>query len=145
MPRHFNNFTESSTLKAAILAKSVCLAITPECVKSFTDASPDVKADYGGFVIAVDGTFNPDLRSSTPEYDGSVKIVDQLVWTDLYGLYVNSLLCQRLEEFWGVGREHPWGVYVGPTTGVWRRDTRRIVEEAQRVADAPADSLEVEL
>ena len=119
------------------LCKTVFLAITPISVASFSDARPgDRKGDYRGFLHAVAADFDPTAPSSsslsarpnfiepqrpTPGYDGEFKIIDQLIWTDLFAMNVITGVGHVFEDYWALAVQHPWAVYVGPTTGVRRR------------------------
>ncbi|KAG4420478.1 hypothetical protein IFR04_006398 [Cadophora malorum] len=113
------------------LAKTTFLAITPDSILSFSDARDgDRKGDYRGFLQAVDVDFDPSKqeegRKNNPKgYDGSFKIIDQLVWTDLFAVFV-ACHGQTMQDYWALAAQHPWGVYVGPTTGVRRRQWREM-------------------
>lgn len=139
--RHFNSFSEFPTLSAG-LAKTTFLAITPNSLLSFTQASGNERqGDYRGFLLAVDSSFDPSATETTEAntaesstkkentfpkgYDGTFKIIDQLVWTDLFAVHV-ATGSQNLQEYWTLAARHPWGVYVGPTTGVRRRQWREM-------------------
>lgn len=128
--KDFNSIL-SSPYFPSNLQKGIFLAITPTSFKSFADArSGDRKGDYRGFLDAVDANFDPEKESNEtyPKgYDGSFKIIDQLVWTDLLAINAiapgGSMLAQN---YWALAMQHPWGVYVGPTTGVKRRHWREM-------------------
>jgi hypothetical protein len=122
------------------LCKTVFLAITPNSTTSFSDARPgDRKGDYRGFLHAVAADFDPTAPSSspstrpnfikpkkpTPGYDGQFKIIDQLLWTDLFAMHVTGV-SHTFEDYWALAAQHPWAVYVGPTTGVRRRIWREM-------------------
>jgi len=130
--RHFKKFSESPTFPTH-LTKSICLAITPASVKSFTKSNPSVKGDFGGFITAIDASFKPEENNPTTQYDGSFKIIDQLIWTDLYGMHIH-IHCMQPKDFWSLGKEHPWGLYVGMTTDVSRRNWRRKMATSQQPA-----------
>lgn len=94
--------------------------------------------DYGhgddctcrGFIDVIDSTFDTDKpHEKQTGYDGTFRIIDQMLWTDLYALHV-SRACQSLDEFWSLAAEHPHELYWGPTTAVQRRNWRRILEGA---------------
>lgn len=129
--RDFNTISALDTFPSNI-TKSVFLAITPHSILSFADArSGDRKGDYRGFLLAVDPAFSstpdaPDRNKGDPKgYDGVFKIIDQLVWTDLFAVHV-ACGSQTLQDYWSLATQHPWGVYVGPTTGVRRRQWREM-------------------
>jgi hypothetical protein len=71
-------------------------------------------------------------RGYKPGYDGSFKIIDQLVWTDLYAMNIDSG-SQTFQDYWALAGEHPGAVYVGATTGVKRRDWREMKEREGHV------------
>ncbi|KAK0122479.1 hypothetical protein ONS95_010710 [Cadophora gregata] len=132
------------------LAQSKFLAITPDSLFSFSDAREgDRKGDYRGFLQAVDADFDPSKeeqnRKANPKgYDGSFKIIDQLVWTDLFAVSV-ACHAQTMQDYWALAAQHPWGVYVGPTTGVRRRQWREMngglgfmLEASKKIADERA-------
>jgi hypothetical protein len=78
------------------------------------------------FIHVIDSAFDPDkVTGQISGYDGTFRIIDQLLWTDLYALHVNRA-CQALDGFWSLASEHPEAVYVGPTTGVKRRKWRKM-------------------
>lgn len=113
------------------LQKSIFLAITPASFKSFADTrSGDRKGDYRGFLDAVDADFDAEdegNKKAYPKgYDGSFKIIDQLVWTDLLAINVIASGSMTVQDCWTLATQHPWGVYVGPTTGVKRRQWREM-------------------
>lgn len=121
--RHFANLATSDSFFPGI-SKNVCLAVTDMSVRSFQNDK-----DVPSFVHAVDPAFVPTKPDEdSVGYTGDVRIVDQLIWTDLYALHGN-LVCQNLSEFWSLARENPDEVYTGPTTGVRRRIWRKLREE----------------
>lgn len=96
----------------------------------------DLKADFRGFVYAVDAKFESsshtlpahDPRSPSRQpagqsgYSGHAKVLDQLIWTDVYGLCESGQSLSLL-QMWELARSsrHPWGVYVGPTIASQRK------------------------
>lgn len=136
---HFNT-TKDLDIFPHGLQKGIFLAVTPHSLKSFMVKSTlpsDSKGDFRPFLHAVDATFSiePSLSSAPssstqkvpapkykPGYDGSFKILDQLIWTDLYAMSGR----QSSYDYWRLSMQHPWGVYVGPTTGVRRRMWREM-------------------
>lgn len=120
----------------------IFLAVTRQDVTSFLNGpSPTATggghADYRGFLNAVIADFEPQSTpSSSPAppmlsrkrhvgYNGTFKIIDQLIWTDLFAM-TSFRGPQDAETYWAVAAQHPWGVYVGPTTGVRRRIWREM-------------------
>jgi hypothetical protein len=39
---------------------------------------------------------------------------------------MGSKAAQGTETYWALSEQHPWGVYIGPTTGVKRGGDERI-------------------
>ncbi|KAJ5135333.1 uncharacterized protein N7515_004611 [Penicillium bovifimosum] len=88
--------------------------------------------DFTGFLLAVDGSFDPvegiERPDESPGYSGQMRILGSLIWGDLYSLL--SSQTARLEDIWPLAIEHPNLVYVGPTIPLqrlaWREhnDTR---------------------
>jgi hypothetical protein len=122
--------TASETFSPGI-AKQVCLAITDESVESLIAHQHGDDCTCRGFIHAIDSDFDP---AKVPEpktgYDGTFKIIDQLVWTDLYAMHVGRT-SQNLNEYWSLAAEHPDKLYVGPTTAVARRVWRTIIEGSE--------------
>ncbi|KUJ08973.1 uncharacterized protein LY89DRAFT_676349 [Mollisia scopiformis] len=100
--------------------------------------------DFRPFLHAIDASYSPEsseASASNPTsttqpkterkfpkgYTGTFPILDQLVWSDLLGLHVAGGRV-GLEDMWALSLQHPWGVYVGPTTGVRRREWREMRE-----------------
>ncbi|KAE8447341.1 hypothetical protein EG329_010899 [Mollisiaceae sp. DMI_Dod_QoI] len=102
--------------------------------------------DFRPFLHAIDATYSPSPSPSAsfppnnntqtqtrnskmyPKgYTGTFPILDQLVWSDLFGLNVSGTRV-ALEDMYALGALHPWGVYVGPTTGTRRREWREMRE-----------------
>lgn len=85
-----------------------------------------MQAASAGFTPSDDTTPGPAQRSKPyPKgYDGTFKIIDQLIWTDLFAMSFQAV--QNPETYWALAAQHPWGVYVGPTTGVRRRMWREM-------------------
>jgi hypothetical protein len=133
MTRHFKTFTQSPAFPTK-LTKTICLAITSSSYNSFS--STDRKGDYRGFLTAIDPNHDPEKpaqRKDKPGFNGHFNIIDQLVWTDLFALQAN-LTSQHAQEYWRLAAPHPWGVYVGPTTGVKRKQWRLMGEGARGLA-----------
>lgn len=90
-----------------------------------------------GFLHVVDATFDSAKPTEqTPAYGGTFQIIDQLIWTDLYALHVNRT-CQSLSEFWALAAEHPEAMYVGPTTGIRRKQWRKMREALRTSKPTP--------
>ncbi|RFU28834.1 hypothetical protein B7463_g7506, partial [Scytalidium lignicola] len=149
--RHFKTLIEGPDFNLKV-AKTACLAITPSSFESFSKTrAGDYKGDYRGFITVVDPahgankteaqstaatqrTAPSNSRSQTESaYTGDFKIIDQLLWTDLYAMHVASG-SQSLMAYWTLAVQHPWGVYVGPTTGVRRRQWREMRNGVEGVA-----------
>lgn len=124
-PRHFRTFSEVTTFPDG-LSRTACLGVTPNSVASFKDEHPtDRNGDYRGFLHVMDPSYKAS-ESKIPDYKGTFKIIDQLVWTDLYPRTSMNTANQELSDYWGMATRHPWGVYVGPTTAVARRAWREM-------------------
>ncbi|KAG0648009.1 hypothetical protein D0Z07_5962 [Hyphodiscus hymeniophilus] len=133
--QHFKTFSESVMFPANI-TKTICLAITPDSYKSFAKADQD--GDYRGFLVAIDPDYDAskaEERKYKPGFTGSFNIIDQLVWTDLFALGVNRA-AQNAQEYWGLAVQHPWGVYVGPTTGILRKKWRIMDDGVKALAES---------
>lgn len=91
-----------------------------------------------GFLRAVDSMFDsvkPAEENST--YDGTFRIIDQLIWTDLYAVLHVNRGCQSLKEFWSLAAEHPQAMYVGSTNGIKRKKWRKMRERLEALELAP--------
>ncbi|KAJ5987434.1 hypothetical protein N7451_011799 [Penicillium sp. IBT 35674x] len=94
---------------------------------SFTKDKGFLKGDFQGHVLAVDadfddsatenesadGTANEGPLDVGSAYPGHMRILGNLVWSELYPMTMLQSL--RLENFWLQAREHPWKAYTGPT------------------------------
>ncbi|TVY43403.1 hypothetical protein LOCC1_G004573 [Lachnellula occidentalis] len=142
--QHFQASATSETF-AKGLSTSICLAVTPVSVSSYAeDQSGKATGGFQGFLHAIDASFDPSRvpassapaatsRSAAPKaglyksgYDGTFKISDRLIWSELYALNVQMGSVVRFEDFWAVAAQHPWAVYMGPSTGVLRRNWREM-------------------
>lgn len=78
--------------------------------------------DFTGFLLAVDPDFDPEegipRPDESPGYNGQMRILGSLVWSDLYSLLAAQT--SGLEDHWPLASEHPNMVYVGPTVP-WQR------------------------
>lgn len=136
-PRHFRTFISSPDFPKT-LTKEFCLAITPIAYQTFAKTRyGDRKGDYRGSVVAIDAKFDsaktPRQNSTLTGYAGWFPIIDQLVWTDLYAAGC-CVMNQRPDDYWVLAMQHPWGVYVGPTTGVRRREWRKMMAGLEGLA-----------
>ncbi|KAJ5617375.1 hypothetical protein N7537_002489 [Penicillium hordei] len=94
---------------------------------SFTKDKGFLKGDFQGHVLAVDADFddsatankiaddtaNEDSQGEVFEYPGRMRILGNLVWSELYPMLM--LQSVVLQNFWLQAREHPTKVYTGPT------------------------------
>jgi hypothetical protein len=105
----------------------ICLAVTPSSFNSFSKSrNEDRKGDYRGFLTTIDADYDPAKAAQRKDkfgFIGHFNVIDQLIWTDLFALKVNRI-GQNCQEYWRLATQHPWGVYVGPTTGVLRKRWR---------------------
>ena len=135
MIRHFKNFTTSTNFPAK-LTKSLCLAVNPQSYKSFNN--PERKGDCRGFFVAIDPSHDLEKHSQPQEttqgFNGHFNIIDQLVWSDLFALHV-TLNSQQTQQYFRLAAPHPLGVYVGPTTGVKRKEWRIVKEAAKETLE----------
>lgn len=140
--KHFKDFTKTPVF-ATGLSSAVCLAVTPVSVSSFSEDNSSKKTgDFRGFLHAIDSQFDsnevPPTTSTAasqrdrakkslykPGYDGTFKILDQLVWPELFAMNVKGASV-RFADMWTVSAQHPWAVYTGSTTGVTRRNWREL-------------------
>ncbi|TVY24854.1 hypothetical protein LHYA1_G007228 [Lachnellula hyalina] len=144
--QHFQASAKSPTF-AKGLSTTVCLAVTPVSVSSYVqdeDQSDKGTGDFQGFLHAIEAGFDSarvpssSAPSSTsrpaapkgglykPGYDGTFKISDRLVWSELYALNVQMGQVLGFEDMWAVSARHPWALYMGPSTGVLRRNWREM-------------------
>ncbi|KAF7914326.1 uncharacterized protein EAF01_000732 [Botrytis porri] len=112
---HFKNMIASQNIPAD-LSTTTFLVIDSASFASF-GSTPGSR--NRGFLNVVSADFDPASNSSDG-YNGAFKIVDQLVWTELYPL-VEHLKCVSLDAFWALARNSPSEVYVGATTEIQRR------------------------
>ncbi|KAJ5904425.1 hypothetical protein N7504_006808 [Penicillium tannophilum] len=133
--RHFQQIRSSDEWSHQI-APSVFLLVDhfnvgsyvdPEYRASFTTDKAFLKGDFQGHVLAVDADFddnatenesadgmaNEGSQGEGPEYPGQMRILGNLVWSELYPM--TMLQSVRLLNFWLQAREHPWKAYTGPT------------------------------
>lgn len=101
--------------------------IDEESRASFTKDKRLLKGDFQGHVLAVDADFdndatanksaddmaNEDAQDEVFEYPGRMRILGNLVWSELYPMLM--LQSVVLQNFWLQVREHPMKVYTGPT------------------------------
>ena len=70
----------------------------------------------------IDPSFDPSKTPAASDgYEGVFKIIDLLVWTDLYARTSVVQGDPGIHKYWSLSTKHPWGVYVGPSTAVSRR------------------------
>jgi hypothetical protein len=87
--------------------------------------------DFGGFVTAVDGRFDPndpgEHAEESPGFTGRMRISGRLLWSDLYAL--GKAQAASAEDLWPLAMNHPWQVYVGPVVSkqreIWDDSKRR--------------------
>lgn len=147
--RHFEEFSASSTFPVG-LSKTMFLAMTNSSVLSYSQTKEgDLNGDFRGFLYVVDAKYDGKTESSATKarssstasssrqppphqpketcYEGHAKVVDQLVWPDVYGL-CESRHALTVRQMWDLARSsgHPWGVYVGPTIASQRKNWAEI-------------------
>lgn len=98
--------------------------IDEELRASFTKDKGLLKGDFQGHVLAVDADFddsatvagdtaNEDSQSEVFKYPGRMRILGNLVWSELYPMLM--LQSVVLQNFWLQAGAHPTKVYTGPT------------------------------
>lgn len=74
--------------------------------------------DFGGFVIAIDPSFDPvegiSRPDESPNYHGQMRVLGSLVWGDIYAQLDSQ--SAELDDLWPLAMHHPNQIYVGPTT-----------------------------
>lgn len=113
---HFAKFSESSAFPAG-LNNGVCLALDPTCANSFKHPQlPTSVTEMGGFrghLLAIDANFKSedDNHGDVKGYYGQLKLIDQLIWTDLYAMLATQN--QFLDHIWKIAEDDPWELYTG--------------------------------
>ncbi|KAJ5977577.1 hypothetical protein N7501_000919 [Penicillium viridicatum] len=130
--RHFQEIRSSDEWSHKI-APSVFLLIDnmgagsyidEELRASFTKDKGLLKGDFQGHVLAVDADFddsatvagdtaNEDSQFEVFKYPGRMRILGNLVWSELYPMLM--LQSVVLQNFWLQAGAHPTKVYTGPT------------------------------
>ncbi|KAJ5508996.1 hypothetical protein N7527_011139 [Penicillium freii] len=130
--RHFQEIRSSDEWSHKI-APSVFLLIDnmgggsyidEELRASFTKDKGLLKGDFQGHVLAVDADFDDsatvagdtadeDSQFEVFEYPGRMRILGNLVWSELYPMLM--LQSVVLQNFWLQAGAHPMKVYTGPT------------------------------
>ncbi|KAF9248104.1 hypothetical protein DTO027I6_6338 [Penicillium roqueforti] len=100
--------------------------INDDFYASITKDKALLKGDFQGFVLAVDpdfdktvtnesadGTASEDPQDEGLEYPGQVRIMGNLVWSELYPMLNRQSV--GLTNLWLQAREHPMKVYTGLT------------------------------
>lgn len=100
--------------------------INDDFYASITKDKTLLKGDFQGFVLAVDpdfdktvtnesadGTASEDPQDEGLEYPGQVRIMGNLVWSELYPMLNRQSV--GLTNLWLQAREHPMKVYTGLT------------------------------
>ncbi|TGO30223.1 hypothetical protein BPAE_0007g01040 [Botrytis paeoniae] len=112
---HFQNMVASQTIPAN-LSTTTFLIIDSA---SFSSFSSKPGSSNRGFLNVVSAEFDP-VSNLIEGYNGAFKIIDQLVWTELYPLR-EHFHCASLDAFWTLARNHPSELYIGATTEIQRR------------------------
>ncbi|KAJ6150085.1 hypothetical protein N7471_001284 [Penicillium samsonianum] len=133
--RHYQEIRSSEEWSHK-LAPSVFLLIDHMGVGSYTDDAFTtsytkdkglLKGDFQGLVLAVDpdfdesatasesadGTAKEDPQEEALPYQGQMRILGNLVWSELYPMLM--LQSVGLQHLWLQARDHPLKVYTGPT------------------------------
>lgn len=94
---------------------------------SYTKDKGLLKGDFQGLVLAVDpdfdesatasesadGTAKEDPQEEALPYQGQMRILGNLVWSELYPMLM--LQSVGMQHLWLQARDHPLKVYTGPT------------------------------
>ncbi|EMR83678.1 hypothetical protein BcDW1_7686 [Botrytis cinerea BcDW1] len=80
---------------------------------SFSSFGSIPESSNRGFLNVVSAEFDP-ASNLIEGYNGAFKIIDQLVWTELYPL-VEHFKCASLDAFWELARNRPSELYIGAT------------------------------
>ncbi|KAH8900438.1 hypothetical protein GQ53DRAFT_740541, partial [Thozetella sp. PMI_491] len=86
-------------------------------VSSYLNRKPESSppGDAGGFILAVESSFDPEDGPSRPDespgYEGHMRLLGSLLWDDLSVLVAAQT--QHLEDLWPLAMNHPEQVYVG--------------------------------
>ncbi|KAH6669980.1 hypothetical protein B0J14DRAFT_657074 [Halenospora varia] len=147
---HFTKFTVQTSTFPADLTKRTCLAITPTSLLSLPPTIPSssqpTPGDFAPFLHAIrpkDPPTPPNPSSSTraarprqasSPFDGTLKVLAHLLYTDLFAMTERLAIVKNVEELWAISARHPWGVYTGPTTAVQRRQWREMEALGGKVA-----------
>lgn len=133
--RHYQQILSSDEWNYQI-TPSIFLLIDHFAVGSYTDEdwratfTKDkglLAGDFQGYVLAVDATFDDsttanetadgtataDSQDEGLEYQGQMRILGNLVWSELFPM--KMLQSVPLENTWPQALEHPNKVYTGPT------------------------------
>ncbi|PWY95936.1 hypothetical protein BO94DRAFT_507372 [Aspergillus sclerotioniger CBS 115572] len=80
--------------------------------------------DFQGHILAVDASFDPaapnEHAEESPGFDGQMRILGNLVWSDLYAML--ALRCGGLEDMWPLAMDHPQKAYTGLTVPLQRKE-----------------------
>ncbi|KAF7890521.1 hypothetical protein EAF00_008836 [Botryotinia globosa] len=112
---HFQNMVASQRIPAN-LSTTTFLVVDSASFLSFGSIPG---SSNRGFLHVVSADFDP-ASNLIEGYNGAFKIIDQLVWTELYPL-AEHLKCASLDAFWALARNHPSERYIGATTEIQRR------------------------
>ncbi|KAF7876957.1 uncharacterized protein EAF02_008177 [Botrytis sinoallii] len=112
---HFQNMVASQSIPANLSTKTFLVVDSA----SFLSFSSTPGSSNRGFLNVVSADFDP-ASNLIEGYNGAFKIIDQLVWTELYPL-VEHLNCASLDAFWALARNNPSELYIGATTEIQRR------------------------
>jgi hypothetical protein len=124
--RHFKNIKDDeewSNIQTGAFLVVDSASFASYTTNSYSPATSQViPGDFSGFLLAVDPDFDPQEGISRPDespgFNGQMRILGSLVWSDLYSLLASQT--SELEDYWPLASEHPNMVYVGPTIP-WQR------------------------
>ncbi|KAJ5382571.1 hypothetical protein N7517_000482 [Penicillium concentricum] len=125
--RHFKTIKEGnddwSRLEGGAFLVIDSASFASYTTNSYSPANSQLNpGDFTGFLLAIDATFDPkkgiERPDESPGYNGQMRILGSLVWSDLYSLHAAQTFL--VEDYWPLASEHPNMVYVGPTVP-WQR------------------------
>ncbi|KAJ5228161.1 hypothetical protein N7489_008869 [Penicillium chrysogenum] len=124
--QHFKNIKDDeewSNIQTGAFLVVDSASFASYTTNSYSPATSQViPGDFSGFLLAVDPDFDPQEGISRPDespgFNGQMRILGSLVWSDLYSLLASQT--SELEDYWPLASEHPNMVYVGPTIP-WQR------------------------
>ncbi|RAH47397.1 uncharacterized protein BO95DRAFT_513093 [Aspergillus brunneoviolaceus CBS 621.78] len=135
---HFRNLRTQHPL----LNQSSFLMLDPWSASSYMQKDQDkLPRDFRPHILAIDADFTPssvpdERKAKSPGYTGQMRILGNLVWSELYALSV--MQPTELIDLWLLAMEHPQKVYTGAVVPSQIQEWR----EQNVLQDAMIDSYE---